>query len=62
MHSASVIANVDVDYVVPVSEIGALLARLIDDADAVNPGSETATGETQEDGMTLSSLIIPLSP
>ena len=47
----SVIANVEVDYVVPVSEIGALLARLIDDADAPVLGFETATGDLQEDGM-----------
>ena len=49
---SSVIANVDVDYVVPVSEIGALLARLIDDADAPDIGSEITTGAMQEDGMT----------
>ena len=49
---SSIIANVDVDYVMPVSAIGALLARLIDDADAVNPGSETAKGDLQEDGTT----------
>ena len=49
---SSVIANVEVDYVVPVSAIEALLARLIEDADVPEVGSEVTTGDMQEDGMT----------
>jgi two-component system chemotaxis response regulator CheB len=48
----SVIANVAVDYVAPVKEIGALLARLVTDRGASQPTIVHATGDSQERGMT----------
>uniref|UniRef100_UPI0035CB685E chemotaxis protein CheB n=1 Tax=uncultured Sphingomonas sp. TaxID=158754 RepID=UPI0035CB685E len=48
----SVIANVAVDYVVPVKEIGALLTRLVADHRATQPTIAHPTGDSQEKGMT----------
>lgn len=48
----SVIANVTVDYVVPVKDISALLIRLVADHSATQPLINRPTGDSQERGMT----------
>jgi two-component system chemotaxis response regulator CheB len=48
----SVIANVTVDYVVPVKDVAALLTRLVTDHHAAQPIIVHPTGDSQERGMT----------
>ena len=48
----SVIANVTVDYVVPVKDIAALLTRLVTDHHSTQPIIVHPTGDSQERGMT----------